>query len=293
MSDIALACHAMGCRWEMLLRGDDPIRLRAAGEEALAEIERLDAQLSLFRSTSEISGINARAAEEPVPVEPALFALLQVCAEVHRHTGGAFDITVGPLLHCWGFRCGRGAVPEGDALAEAHARVGMQHVQLDARTRTVRFLRPGMALDLGAIGKGYALECAADILRALGIHAALLHAGTSTVYAIGSPDGEDGWPVAIRHPGRTAGWTAVERLHDRALSVSAPHGRSFRARGRRFGHVIDPRTGRPTEGPRLAAVTHPSATVSDALSTAILVGGDRLIGPIRERWPDAECRVVA
>lgn len=292
MPDVPLACHAMGCRWELLLCGEDPVRLRAAGEEALAEVARLDAQLSLFRPASEVSGLNARAAQAPVPISPELFALLEWCATIHHHTGGAFDITVGPLLHCWGFRSGEGSVPSPEALAEARERVGMQHLELDRQRRTLRFGRPGMALDLGAVGKGYALECAVEILRDLGIEHALLHAGTSTLYALGTaPDG-NGWPVAIRDPATPDGCLAVEHLRDRALSVSAPHGRCFTAGGRRFGHILDPRTGWPAEGPRLAAVTHPSPTLSDALSTALLVAGDGLLPAIQEHWPEAECRTV-
>src|SRR6185436_12336620 len=103
MPPVTLACNAMATRFEIVLHGDNPVALRAAGEEALREIERLEAQLSLYRPASEIFHLNARAAREPVKVSPALFALLQRAKRLHEETDGAFDITIAPLVRCWGF----------------------------------------------------------------------------------------------------------------------------------------------------------------------------------------------
>ena len=187
MPTVTLARHAMATRFELVLVGNDPVALRAAGEEALDEIERLEAQLSLYRPTSEIAHLNAQAAVRPVCVEPGLFRLLQHAKRLSGETDGAFDITVAPLMRCWGFTGGTGQLPDPEALARAKAVVGMHLVELDEGNFTVRFAKPGMMLDLGAIGKGYALERAAALLLEAGVSNALLHGGTSTVCALGKP----------------------------------------------------------------------------------------------------------
>lgn len=269
----------MATRFELVLCGDDPVFLRAAGEEALDEVARLEAQLSLYRPTSELSGINSHASQEAVTVEPRFFALLERIAALSSATDGAFDPTVAPLLRVWGLGGGEradeaaGRVPDAEALAAARERVGMRHVELDRARHTVRFARPGMSLDLGAVGKGYAVERAIAVLDEAGVDAALLHAGTSTIGALGAPPGESAWSVAIRHPVHPERHLAHVRLRDRALSVSAPHGKSFIAGTARYGHVLDPRTGCPVQGALLAATVSASATESDAFSTALLALG--------------------
>ena len=178
---VMLSTHAMATRFELVLYGADAVRLRAAGEEALAEVERLEAQLSAYRADSEISGINRRAATEAVRVEPRLFHLLKHCAAFSHATDGAFDITVGPLMRAWRFIRDAGAVPTGDEIEAARRLVGIANVELDPDLLTVRFKQPDMQLDLGAYGKGYAIERAIDSLKENGVTSALLHGGTSSV----------------------------------------------------------------------------------------------------------------
>jgi len=271
MQRVAVARNAMATRFEIVLVGENPSSLRAAGEEALDEIERLEAQLSLYRPSSEIANINARAAREPVRVEPALFRLLQRAWELSEETKGAFDITVAPLMRAWGLmgtKAGRDAPPSRSELAAARACVGMQLVELDPKSFTIRFSRPGVMLDLGAIGKGYAIDQAAELIREAGVAQALIHGGTSTVYAIGGP-----WKVAIDSDKEDP--IATVDLTDTALSVSAVWGKSFRIGDKTYGHVLDPRTGKPVSRALLAAVILPSATETDALSTALLTVGSR------------------
>lgn len=289
---LLLARHAMATRFELVLPGEDPVRLRAAGEEALREIERLEAQLSFYRSSSEINALNARAARESVRVDPRLFRLLQRARELCEATEGAFDITIAPLLRCWGFVDGTGRRPGAAELEAARAIVGMQQIELDEDAFTVRFLDEGVMFDLGGIGKGYALERAAGLLEEAGISSALLHGGTSTVVAIGAPPGEEHWKVAIRHPVRAEDHVAVVPLRNAALSVSAVHGKAFEADGQLQGHVLDPRTGLPVPGAQLAAVATASATDSDALSTALLVLGRDWLETLHVRWPGARAWVI-
>jgi thiamine biosynthesis lipoprotein len=289
---VVLARHAMATRFEIALHGRDPVALRAAGEEALTEIERLEDRLSLYRPTSEIARVNAGAAQAPVRVSPDVFRLLHHAQRLSLETGGAFDITIAPLVRCWGFMGGRGAWPDPQQLAAARACVGMHFVELNESAHTVRFARPGVMLDLGAIGKGYALDCAAEILRDAGVTSALLHGGTSTTYALGRQADGTAWKVAIegrtgvppassdgtsldKEPGRrdASPTLAVVPLCDESLSVSAVWGRAFERDGEVYGHVLDPRTGQPASEAQMAAVVLPSATETDALSTALLTLG--------------------
>jgi FAD:protein FMN transferase len=278
MPPVTVACHAMATRFEIALHGDNPAALRAAGEEALRLVEELEDQLSLFRPGSEIARLNARAAYEPVRIAPGVFALLQHAQKLSEQTGGAFDITVAPLVRCWGFMGGEGRMPRPEEVAEARAKAGMSLVQLNPGDFTVRFARGGVMLDLGAIGKGYAIERAAEVLREAGVISALLHGGTSSVQAIGRPPGEEFWKIAIETPSRKPNappaLLATVQFHDEAISVSSVQEHSFQAGGRTFGHVIDPRTGEPAIGTVLAAVVLPSATETDALSTALLTLGN-------------------
>ena len=268
---VRLALQAMATRFELVLHGDDAVALRAAGEEALREISLLESQLSFYDPASEISRINRDAARKPVRVSARVFTLLESAREYHELTNGAFDISVGPLMECWGFVRGSGTWPDSNALSEARGRTGMHGVLLDEHQHTVRFDRHGMLIDLGAIGKGYAIEEAANTLRECGVTCALLHGGTSTMVAIGTPpDSAAGWPIAVAHPSGLSESIARVQLQDEAMSVSAVRGKAFEYGGKIWGHVIDPRSGFPVQGAELAAVTHPSATLCDALSTAYL-----------------------
>lgn len=272
--------------------------LRAAGEEALAEVERLEARLSLYRPDSEIARVNARAAREPVRVTPEVFALLQHAQRLSTETGGAFDLTIAPLMRCWGFMGASGKMPAPAAIAAARQCVGMHLVELDAQNFTVHFARDGVMLDLGAVGKGYAIEQAATLLRETGVTSALLHGGTSTVCAIGGPPDAASWKVAIDRPADASNASSktlltTVTLKDEALSISAVWGKCFEAEGRVFGHVLDPRNGQPADAAVLAAVATPSAAESDALSTALLTLGPAGLEQIARLRPNLRALVVA
>jgi thiamine biosynthesis lipoprotein len=272
----------MATRFELVMHGPDPSRLRSSGEEALAEIERLDRQLSAFDSRSDIFRINARAADEATRVEAGLFRLITQAKGISRLTAGAFDITIGPLMNLWGLS-GEGRVPSEGELSAARELVGMDKLVLDDSSQTVRFAVPGMRIDLGAIGKGYAIEQAVALLVESGVTSALIHGGTSSIHAIGSPPDGDAWRVAVFQG--TEGRRDVVELCDSSLSVSAVHGKSFVVDGVEYGHVIDPRTGMPAGRTRVAAVTGPSATVCDALSTALLVLGEEWLAELEAWFP--------
>ena len=278
-----LAIHAMATRFELVLHGDDPVRLRAAGEEALAEIARIEALLSPYRDDSDIGRVNRHAAHHAVGVTAETCRVLRRCLTVTRECDGAFDLTVGPLVRAWRAAGESGVRPAPVVLAAARACVGSDLVGVDEDALAVSFARDGVGLDLGAAGKGYAIDVAIDALRESGITSALLHGGTSSVYAIGAPPNEDGWRIRWEGPGGEI------RLRDAALSVSAPHGRAAIVDGVSYGHVIDPRTGAPVDHTSAAGVTGPSSLLCDALSTALLVLGTPALPAFRQRWPGYDC----
>jgi thiamine biosynthesis lipoprotein len=237
-------------------------------------VERLEEQLSVFRESSEVSHINATAHLQPVSVEPRLFVLLQWAVQLHRDTNGAFDITAGPLSQAWGFKRRSGAIPTPDKLEQALSRVGSRHLRLDATVCSVAFDRPDMEINLGAIGKGYALDRCGEVLDEAGVGDYLLHAGSSSVLARGSHAATgEGWTIGLRHPLRLARQLGEIHLRDRALSTSGSGTQFFEHEGRRFGHILDPRTGWPAEGVLTATAIAPTAAAADALSTALYVMG--------------------
>ena len=263
--------------------------LRAAGEEALAEIVAMEDWLSIYRPGSPIAQANARAAHEPVRLPPPVFDFLCLAREWSARTENTFDPTVGPLVRVW--RELDSQSPEWPAWeAAARALVGWRHVELDPRERTIRFHQPGVRLDFGSIGKGWAIDRALTVLREAGVTRALLHGGTSTVMALGTPPGAAAWQIELvevsgQNPAGDGGPRTVA-LVDAALSVSATWGRTQRdARGREQGHVLDPRTGEPVAGPHRAAVVGPTALLTDVLSTALLVSGPPLLPRLGEFGP--------
>jgi len=278
--------QAMACRFEVVLSGEDG-RHVAAARDALDEIETLEAQLTVFRETSEVVRLNQRAAREAVAVEAGLFALLQRCRELHERTEGAFDVTSTPLSRCWGFLRREGRLPTESEIAAACALVGMQRVELSEERREVRFQREGMELNFGAIGKGYALDRIALLLRARGVSQALLSAGRSSVLALGGPD--EGFLIDVVSPRARAPRLARLRLRGAALGTSGAGVQFAEIEGRRYGHVLDPRSGWPASGVLSASVIAADAATADALSTAFLIGGLELA----ERYCAAHPGVLA
>ena len=272
---------AMACEFEICL----PAAQMGAGTEialeALDQVERLEEQMAVFRPESEISRINRLAALRPVEVEPRLFEVLELAMRLYRETQGAYDITSGPLWEVWGFARRAGAIPSDVQLAEARGRVGGHLIELDPQQKTVRFLRPGVQLNLGSIGKGYAVDCCAERLRTGGIGEFLIHGGQSSAAAAGRK-----WTVGLRDPLHPARRLAELRLCDRALGTSGAQFQSFRHRGRRFGHILDPRTGWPAEGVLSATVLAPTATLADGLSTAFYVMGPETAGAYCQEHPE-------
>jgi FAD:protein FMN transferase len=265
----------MATRFEFVLCGEDEIFLRAAGEEAIREIQRIENKLSFYQRNSIISQLNSKAGYEPVRVDLETFSFLENVSLLSQKTQGTFDPTIAPLMKAWGFVKKNDTVPDKHQIHQAHQQTGIHHVHLDKRNQTVWFDKPGVMFDPGAVGKGYALDRAADLLIEIGIEHALIHGGTSTVIAWGNTPEDEAWHVAVKHPEKEDDTdeklTKIFRLNNQALSVSAVWGKAVEVEGKTLGHVIDPRTGYPVEAALLAACTAGTATEADAYSTAMLV----------------------
>lgn len=273
---IHLHTFAMGCDFQVFAFGEDRALLRSAAEAALEEIERIEQLLSHYLPGSEISYINTHAASEPVRVHPEVFDLIERAIHLSEETRGAFDITVMPLIRCWGFYAGIGQIPDPQKLAEALERVGYSRLHLNTQDLTVAFEHEGIEVHLGAIGKGYAVDRAIEVLRAAGVEAAMVHGGHSSVRAYGFPSGAGGWQINLPHPLYPERSLAHLLLRNRAISTSSAAEQYFERGGRRYGHILDPRTGLPVESNLLCvSVLGEEAAVTDALSTAFFVLGER------------------
>ncbi|MEW5980053.1 MAG: FAD:protein FMN transferase [Acidobacteriota bacterium] len=267
---------SMACTYTIVVYGRDERQLPLIVKAAFEEVDRIDDLMSNYKPDSPISEINRHAASQPVSTDLELFKFLQACLQYSRESQGAFDITVGPLMKTWGFYRGEGRVPWFFELWDVRRKVGYQHVQLDAENQTVRFDRPGVELDLGGIAKGYAVDRVVELLRTFHIQAGFVSAGGSTMYGLGAPPGKTGWDVKIRdplaphNPNKSA---ASVQLHNQALSVSGNYEKFFEAGGKRYSHIMDPRTGRPVEGMLSVAVVTDTGTEGDALDNVLYVLG--------------------
>ena len=242
---------------------------------ALNLVQELENQLSIYRDHTEVAAINRDAADGPIAVESSLYGLLEHCAQLHAATGGAFDITSGPLSRAWGFLRREGKLPTVEEIADAKELVGFTNLELDPTAQTIRFLRPGVEINFNSIGKGYALDRVAELLDERGVGDYLCHGGRSSVLARGRQRGSHsrGWCVAVPHPHLPDGEIGQIILRDEALGTSGAGTQFFIHEGRRFGHLIDPRTGWPAEGVHTATVVAPLAAAADALATAFYISG--------------------
>jgi len=293
---LRLARLAMRTRFEVVIADSgDAANLRAAGEDALDEITAAELLLSAFQDGAELRQINHLAGHSTVTLSPLMLQFLRRCCALVEATDGAFDPAIGALLDCWRIQADDGdhAEPSPEALATALAAGDLRRqLLLDPQERHLRFAHPNTRLDPGAVGKGWALDRAAARLRDAGIHHALVHGGTSTACALGDEPGRSGWTIAIAHPSDPTKSLALAHLRDASLSVSAQHGRMVMIGGRTIGHIIDPRSGHPVSGTLLSAVIHPSAMVSDALSTALLVLGEAGFDLLTTYFADAHLLLV-
>lgn len=266
----------MACLYTIDAYGGDPGALPGILEDALDEVDRIDRLMSHYKTESPLSRINRDASASPVPVEPELFDFIAESIRYSRDSDGAFDITVGPLMKAWGFFRGEGRLASDADVESARRLVGSEHVVLDSERRTIRFDRPGVELDLGGIAKGYAVDRVVKMIKARNVASALVSAGGSTIYGLGSPPDRSAWSVSLQDPIESGKVARNVELNDRALSVAGSSEKSFEVDGIRYSHIMDPRTGRPVQGVLSVAVLTKTGTQGDALDDAFFVLGPDL-----------------
>lgn len=274
----------MGVQVRIVAYAPDRATAERACAAAFARFAVLEDVLSDYRPTSELMRLCARSGGPPVPISDDLFRVLAQAQEMARRSNGAFDITVGPYVALWRAARRTGVLPTLAALRAARARVSWRKLRLDAKRRTAQLLVPGMRLDPGGIAKGYAADRAQAVLRERGITRALVEAGGDVVVS-GPPPGETGWQVEVAATGRSM------RLANAAISTSGDTEQYIKFAGRRYSHVVDPRTGLGLTDRVTATVIAPNGLFSDPLSTAACVLGPEKGRALVRTFPGASAVV--
>lgn len=275
--------EAMATTFEILIVHEDDHYARQAAAAAFDEVDRLEDELSRFRENSDITRINNLPARRPLQVGLDVFECLKLSVRMYAETHGAFDVTVGSLVKCWRDVDGTPRTPSAEELNRARLRTGANLLQLDEREHTVCLSAGGVQVDLGGIGKGYAVDRVAELLREWNIDMALISGGYSSVLAMDAPAGTKGWPLTLSDPADHECILARPVLQRRALSGSGVQ---------KGGHIINPRTGRTIEGKRAAWSCAADAGTADALSTAFMIMSPDEIEQYCSSHPDAMAMVI-
>jgi FAD:protein FMN transferase len=259
--------YAMGTMFDIIVHHESEAEAKQAIGKAMAEIVRLDQVMSDFKADSDLSKLVRDARRSVVTVEPSLYEVIAESVAFSRRSGGKFDVTIAPLLRAWKDALAAGRRPGAGAIAAARRCVGYENIEL-VPPRGIRFRSDCLEIDLGGIGKGYAVDRAMAVLTAAGIRHALVNAGSSSIAGIGAPPGSKGWPVAIGAAG-SKGTTIV--LENSSMSTSIQTFVPFAFDSGSFAHIIDPASAAPAPSRLAISVVAPRATVSDALSTTLLM----------------------
>jgi FAD:protein FMN transferase len=264
--------YIMGNSVEVRAYNGDAASRTAGIDEAFAAIVEVDRVMSNWKPESELMVANRVAASAPVHLSDPLFAVIKAGLDVGDRSGGAFDLTVGPAIQLWGFRTRKPHVPQDAEIAPLRATVSYRNVVLDEASHTMRFVRPGVEVDLGGIAKGFAVELAAGALRKRGL-AGYIDAGGNQ-YMLGRPPGKNGWTVGVRDPDHPGELLGTLELPEGSVSTSAEYANFLTVDGKQYGHILDPRTLRPAESGTLSVTLYaPDATIADAVSTGAFVLG--------------------
>lgn len=265
--------RTMGTYASIVVVTSDSVRTAAVATRAMAEFWRIDSLMSNWTTTSEVARVNRVAARAATPVEPEVARVIDAALTIGRQSEGAFDITVEPLVRAWGFIGGPRHVPSDSAAAAAARLVGSSRLHFDPATRLLRFDRDGMRIDLGGIAKGHAVDVVADSLRAHGVTDALVNL-SGNMLAIGRPAGRESWRIGVRDPRDRMPYFARLDLHSgEGISTSAKYEQFVAQNGRTYGHIMDPRIGRPADGLIGVTVIAPTAMIADGWSTSLFVLG--------------------
>jgi thiamine biosynthesis lipoprotein len=278
----------MGTLLQLTLVAEDEARGRAAAEACFALGAELEATLTTYDPASATSRLNASAGTGPFQAPAALARILSESKRLAAATGGVFDPTVGPLIELWKQAGKTGRAPGPAAIGAAKSRVGAERIVLGPDGMVA--LEPGMGVNFGGVGKGFALDRMRERLAEHGISRALLDFGGSSWLALGAPVGEPAWRVLLRDG--HGGFAGVVSLRDASVSFSESFGEASEIAGRRYGHVIDPRTGWPVQEPVAGVALAPDGTTAEALTKALVVLPPNEGLAVVARTPGAEALVI-
>jgi thiamine biosynthesis lipoprotein len=293
--------YLMGTSVQVQAIGPDDEGRRQAIEEAFASIAEVDRLMSNYRQDSELTHVNNSAAHGPVEVTDAMLSVLQAAQRVSVASSGAFDVTVGPLVKLWGFFDKHPHIPTDAELSAVRPLVDYRNVLVEADRHTVRFTRAGIEIDLGGIAKGFAVEVAAGVLRRHGL-AGLVDAGGNQ-YVVGTPPGKSRWTMGVKDPEAPDRLLGAIDVQEGSVSTSANDSNFLSVGGRRYGHLLDPHSLKPSTASESATIVSRDGTLADAMSKAAFVLGPRdgialidsmpeMAGIIAYRGPDGRVAVA-
>lgn len=271
--EVAVSKYLMGTTVELNAWHGDVRACQQAAYHAFREMERVEWLLSFQKEDSEISRINRAAGRMPVKVSGETYEIIRRSRTYSENLNGWFDITVGPLSELWGFS-GEGdpQLPDSSTIASLLNLINFRDIELNSADTTVFLPRTGMKIDLGGIAKGYAIDRGVAALRAEGVNIFLLNAG-GDVYVSGLKNGTAEWRIGVKHPRRLQDLIAILELSDAAVATSGDYERYFEQAGKRYHHILDPRSGYPAGNCRSVTVVAETAEEADALATCLFVAG--------------------
>lgn len=279
----------MGSRCSIVLYADSEPTAAAAAEHAFDAIAAIEETLTDYRPNSEAMRATQQPAGQWIEISPVFTDVLKQSRFFFRLSNGAFDPTVGGFTRLWRAAGSEQRIPTAQELGHARQAVGFDLVELDAERQRVRFLKPRMILDFGAIGKGYAADRALDVLREHGINAAMVDLGGDLALGDPPPNHSEGWRISVQ-PGNSAEWSAP--LHNAAIATSGDLERHYEHNGIRYSHILDPRTGVGVTIPRAVTVIAQDATTADAAASIVSVLGESAIPPLRAYFPGIHIRIA-
>ena len=280
--------YQMGTFLEVTLWHSEPEVAKRIIREATQEAHRLEEILSNFDPDSSVSRLNQRAGKGKTNVPTELYEVLQMAQRFSAETSGDFDVTVGPLVELWGETSSRGQLPDRGSLARALGVVGYEKLKLYG-SQDAELLLSGMSIDLGGIGKGYAVDRIARRFKAAGVSSALINFGGSSIFALGAPPAKQSWAIGIQDTNSPL--RGVIHLRDMALSTSGSMGKFWTIAGKKYGHLIDPKNGMPVSESRMATAIASNAALAEALTKPLVLRAEEALRTVA-RFPGSEAVVI-
>lgn len=274
----------MGSVFEISLVDRDSTIANRHIDEVISEIDRIENLISEWRPQTQIAAVNRNAGITPVKVDREVFELTKRAIQYAQNSGGAFDISIVALDKVWVFDGSMTTMPTEDLVKRSVAKVGYQHIRLDSAASTIFLELPGMKIGFGSIGKGYAADRGRDMMKAKGIEAGIVNA-SGDLSAWGSPPRSDVWKVGVNNPFKPHRMVKVLHLNEMAVATSGSYEKYAEINGKRYSHIINPVTGYPATGLTSVTIYGPSAEIANALSTSIMVLGEKEGKKLIQRFP--------